>query len=365
MFELLTAMFSTDNFNLREDWAAREKRIKKKIMADSPSILESIENTDFLQVISLLATHQKKMEAIKDGMPPENYPAISCKRKDILDLTLNEYLITKDAATKGFERVAKFLYSQYMFSPEDIPYTKKAVPLAAIMAKLGDRAEEEGVRKKVAQWFWCGIFGELYGSAQESRFAKDLPEVLSWISGGEIPSTVAEANFNPPRLLSMKTRNSAAYKGVYALLMKKGCLDFKSGHPLDLNTFFNEGMDIHHIFPKEWCEKIGGKDASIYNSIINKTAISSTANRKIGGNAPSVYLERAQKDWGIDRDRMDEILRSHMINPEALRKDAFDEFFEARRVALLNLIGGAIGKALVQNQGTSGATQEDNDTEPE
>ncbi len=365
VFELLTAMFSTNDFNLRDDWDARSKRIKRKVLADHPSTMEDIENTDYLQVVSLLSTYQKKMSAIEGGLPPENAPAISCKRKDILGLTLGEYLQQDDAATRGFERAVKFLHSQFMFSPRDIPYTKQAVPLSAIMAVLGDRVEEEGVRLKIAQWFWCGIFGELYGSAIESRFAKDLPEVLAWIDGGATPSTVAEANFNPPRLLTMKTRNSAAYKGVYALLMRKGCLDFKSGHPLEINTFFDEDMDIHHIFPKEWCEKIGGVDASVYNSIINKTAISSTANRKIGGNAPSRYLERGQKDWGIAQERMDDILRSHLINPEALRKDAFDEFFESRRSALLELISEAMGKAPNQGQGIMDVPQDDSGNDSE
>ena len=26
------------------------------------------------------------------------------------------------------------------------------------------------------QWFWSGVFGELYGGANETRFALDMPE---------------------------------------------------------------------------------------------------------------------------------------------------------------------------------------------
>jgi hypothetical protein len=29
---------------------------------------------------------------------------------------------------------------------------------------------------KLIRWYWCGIFGELYGGAIETRFAKDLPQ---------------------------------------------------------------------------------------------------------------------------------------------------------------------------------------------
>ena len=45
----------------------------------------------------------------------------------------------------------------------------------------------------------------------------------SWAGFGEgapLPTTVRDSNFNPHRLLTLRTRNSAAYKGIYALLGK-------------------------------------------------------------------------------------------------------------------------------------------------
>jgi hypothetical protein len=36
---------------------------------------------------------------------------------------------------------------------------------------------------KIERLFWCGVFGELYGGAVETRSNKDLPEVLAWIKG--------------------------------------------------------------------------------------------------------------------------------------------------------------------------------------
>jgi hypothetical protein len=43
---------------------------------------------------------------------------------------------------------------------------------------------------------------------------------------------------------------------------------------------------------------------------------------------------------------MDEILRSHLIDPLALRADDFDRFFEARSEALLAKIEKAMGKSI-------------------
>jgi hypothetical protein len=43
---------------------------------------------------------------------------------------------------------------------------------------------------------------------------------------------------------------------------------------------------------------------------------------------------------------MDELLHSHRINPELLRSDAFDAFYEQRRRDLLELISAVIGKPI-------------------
>ena len=62
------------------------------------------------------------------------------------------------------------------------------------------RWKHDAVRKKLAQWYWSGVFGELYGGAVETRFAKDLAEFLSWIDGGGEPATVKDAGFRAERL---------------------------------------------------------------------------------------------------------------------------------------------------------------------
>src|ERR1039458_4722083 len=87
----------------------------------------------------------------------------------------------------------------------------------------------------------------------------------------------------------MRSRTSAAYRGLYVLLQDQGAKDFFwKARMVDLDR--NEkGIDIHHIFPKKWCQD-HGIAPKVFNSIVNKTAISYKANRKIGGSAPSEYL---------------------------------------------------------------------------
>src|SRR5208337_1509750 len=150
-------------------------------------------------------------------------------------------------------KASKSLFGLKIFASRDLPYRTQVTPMAAILAVLGDKADTDNVRAKLAQWYWCGVFGELYGSAVETQFAKDVPEFLAWLDGGPEPTAIAEANFSRERLLTLKTRNSAAYKGLYALLLKEGGLDLRSGETINQQSYFDEKIDIHHIFPQKWC----------------------------------------------------------------------------------------------------------------
>lgn len=221
------------------------------------------------------------------------------------------------------------------------------MPLAAIIADIGDAWEHDTTRAKLVRWYWNGVFGELYGSAVESRIARDFVEVPPWLQGGPEPSTVSETMFRADRLKTMRMRLSAAYKGVNALLMKKGAQDFRSGQKFDHTVFFGESVDIHHIFPQDWCRKQSIKPAE-YDSIINKTPLSFRTNRIIGGIAPSEYLAKLEKGDkqtpAIDQKHLDAYLRSHLIDPDILRSNNFDTFMVDRQKQLLRLIEQATGK---------------------
>src|SRR5271157_5627026 len=332
VFELLTAIYAAEEFNLRKDWEEIERSLK------NIEVLTKIQNTDFLQAISLLATYEHKISSPDVG--------VSCKRKEILNLRLEDYKKWAKLAKSGFLRAAEFLYSQKIFSHRDLPYRTQVVPLATIFAMLGDKAETDGVKAMIARWYWCGVLGELYGSAIEGRFAKDLPEVINWINGGQEPSTIQDANFAPTRLYTLRTRNSAAYKGISALLMREGALDFRSGDTYDKQKYFDKQVDIHHIFPVDYCKRMK-IDEKKFDCIINKTPLSAKTNRMIGGNAPDVYLDKIQKNAGITPNRMDEILSSHIIDYAALRKDDFEIYFSAREHAILSRIEKAMGKNIL------------------
>ena len=335
VFELLTASFAVENFDLREDWNKRSEHMKENF-----PVLEELENVNFLRALTLLATKANPNVAV------------SCTRRDILRLNLKDYQKLAEQVEDGFLKAARFLHRQKIFNAKDLPYQTQLVPLAAILANLGDIGETNRVQQKIARWYWCGVLGEMYGAATDTRFASDLSEVTAWVKeNANQPRTIREANFREDRLPELRTRNGAAYKGIHALVMhdrgEMKCSDFRTGIPIDEKVYFDDNIDIHHIFPKAWCEGQGIK-SDAYNSIINKTALSASTNRQIGDMAPSKYLLKIQRETDIDSSGMDKILDAHLICPNTLRDDNFMGFFEARKEALLNTIEKAMGKKIIR-----------------
>lgn len=143
--------------------------------------------------------------------------------------------------------------------------------------------------------------------------------------------------------MSLRTRNSAAYKGLYALQMKRGGRDFRTGNTIDIHAYVGDAIDIHHIFPQHWC-LANGIEQGLADSVVNKTAIDAQTNRRIGGRAPSAYLGSIEAVDRLDSAALDELLRSHDIDPVAMRRDDFAAFFSHRFERLLVQIEAAMGK---------------------
>lgn len=328
VFELVTAMFAMDDFPLREDW---EKRQKKYFSGD---LLKIITATDLLTACTLLTSYKKG-------------GTVSCKKKDVLNLTLAEYKQYADELCDGFVEAEKLLEEERIFSSKDLPYSTQFIPLAVMCTLLKKQIHITNVKNKIKQWYWCGVFGELYGSANETRYVVDVVGVMDWISNpsAELPRTVQDAYFNPTRLLTLQTRQSAAYKGVMALILKNHSQDFISGREMDFSAYKSENIDIHHIFPSDYCET-ENLPKKKWNSIINKTPISYSTNRQIGGVAPSKYLSKIEHDGKVNPEILDEYLSSHWISSRCCRGDDFDNHIVYRAKKILDAIQSAMGKTI-------------------
>lgn len=329
VFELVTAIFAMDDFELRKDW---EERKAKYFDGD---LLSCITATDFLTACTLLSTYKKG-------------GTVSCKKKDVLNLSLKDYNNFADALSEGFVEAEKILQEERVFSNKDLPYSTQLIPLAALCTLLsnGNRIKVTNIKNKIRQWYWCGVFGELYGGANETRYVNDVVGVMNWIeNNGNIPKTIQESYFNPTRLLTLQSRQSAAYKGIMALILKNHCKNFISGREMDFTVYKSENIDIHHIFPKSYCEK-NNLPKEKWNSVVNKTPISYSTNREIGGVAPSEYLKKIEEKGQVDYNSLNDYLQTHLIDVSAARSNDFEKHIVLRSKLLLDAIEKATGKII-------------------
>ena len=380
-FELLTAIFAADNFDLREDlrgtdraaFIARHRREPKleevqfgrlnQIKGEARyGTLAKLDERDVLQVACVLQTHAERRAAIANGKTEQrDIPAVSLKAKDLLKLDCAIYRANADRLMEGYIQARNFFERLNIIRERDIPYLPTAKTLAAVYASLGQSDLNAAQTDQLAQWFWAVALGETYGSSTDTRVARDFLELLDWLEGGgDTPRALTEINIRADRLDELRSRQSAGYKALHAAILNEGCLDFRTGKEAHKMDAHDDPVDIHHIFPRKW-SVANGIGSERYDSIINKTPLFARTNRIIGGRAPSQYLARLEAELADSegdesaRERLDAILRSHLIDPDLLRADDFDAFHRDRKEKLLKLIEQKTGREILRNA----ETQED------
>lgn len=335
VFELVTASLAAEGVELRQEW----KSIRKEFDAPQYEVLRDVNGTDFITSMTLWESYEQSL--IKDT-------GVKCKKKDVMGLRKSVFGAKKDGLKAAFIDAARFLIKQGIYTSANLPYNTQYIPLAAIFAY--DNSHQKVLNNlanlvKLSKWYWCGVLGELYGGANESRYALDIKDFFAWVNDDSaIPDTVARSSFQATRLLTLQTRNSAAYKGLMALILQDELLDFATASKMSIATYTLENTDIHHIFPASYCEK-AGLPIKKWNSVINKTMLSASTNRSIGGVAPSKYIQKLFKE-NIDTDSIKMAICTHKIDFDLLNEDNFDEFIRDRAIKLLGCIEKATGKVV-------------------
>ena len=142
-FELLTAIYAAEEFDLREDWSGpldKSEPGRRERILGSPNridVLGGVYSIDFLQACALIHTREDRLAKERDGVEDRLLPQVSCNREALLALPLDAYRMYTDAVESGFGEVASFLHEQKIISQRDVPYAPLLVGLAATFAILG------------------------------------------------------------------------------------------------------------------------------------------------------------------------------------------------------------------------------------
>lgn len=362
VFELLTAKYAGDQqyvgsfgnyYKLPDEW----QDIKKSLVSTYPvfgrwenGVEDGLSSSDFLQAVVLVHTWECKQR--------EPRTSVSCKRRDLLNLPLDVFRRLAPRVAAAFDWVGAFLEQQCIVRTADLPYRTQLVPLAAVRAIVegATDASETSAEDRIAQWYWCGVLGEMYGGSTESRFVRDVEQLVPWLlsAAAIVPDTITEAAFLSDRLDGLTTRNSAAYKGIYALLIKQGAVDwYFTDAPLSAGRLVEHNVAVRQIFPKGWFTRNDREWAARSNSIVNKTPLSHRAGRSMSG-SPAAYLKALALESGMRPEWYDDVLATHLLDPSALHEGDFVRFYENRAKQLLELVRFAMGKRTVSRDAEAG-----------
>lgn len=330
VFELLTAMFASQDpdFELARDWAGVEKRLR-----EHPA-LDGIGRIEFLRALALLGTSRRGHATGHRG--------------DILTISLEEYRAHAGELTDAFIQVADFLAERCILSVEQVPYSAQLVPLATILARLAEHPgalESERSRDRLNQWFWSGVFGELYGAhAPTIRAGLDVTEVTPWVleQTDEVPNTVSTARFSETRLLTAG-EDSGVYRGLFALLMARGARDWRTGKPFNRETFAELAPSFHTVFPADCCAGMGVAP-ELAASVLNRTPMGKRTEVVIESNEPKRYLPRLQSKSLLDDAEFDAVIEGHEIDPRCLIDSNWEGFVADRTQRLIGVVEHALGK---------------------
>ena len=104
VFELVTATYATNEFDLRKDWEKCKKIIRAENEMLRTDLLDGIDEINFLTSVTLYTSYKNKI-AGKSG-------TVSCKKKDVLNLPYEYYLENRDEVLEGY-KIAREFYRTY------------------------------------------------------------------------------------------------------------------------------------------------------------------------------------------------------------------------------------------------------------
>ena len=326
VFDLLTARLFRAGVDLHQLWkqALREHPLLRLFAGGEPDLEDAAPEwygIFLLRTVALLPGQEVKARKLI-ALEPEGFGADWMRAAEAMEQALKRITST---GQDGFG----------VFAPRWLPYSTNLPVLAAALAKFEERWAGAEAYATLRRWYWASVFLQRYRGSTDAVTYADYRELMAYIfEGGAEPTTFREVREriidNPGFSLRSVTRQNALYRGVMNLIACRGARDFLTGD----HIAFHE-LDDHHIFPRAFLAERGivGDEA---NTVVNKTLIKDSTNRRISRSRPSKYLREV-----IPAEKREEILASHFIPPEAIHameRDDYEGFLEAREQAILKEI---------------------------
>ena len=196
------------------------------------------------------------------------------------------------------DTISYLISNKYILDKDWIPYENMIIPLMMFLNNLKNKRFSQMTHSQAEfldYWYWSAAISKRYSggstneiiildSEQLIHVAKDEPiDAYNYFKQLDPQKLIKE----PSDLIDIPAKsNSPVYNAAISLMMKSigGVPSWRNG------SCTCEEVDSHHIFPKEFLDKMGVEEF-LRESLVNRVLISKTDNIKIGKKAPSQYLQ--------------------------------------------------------------------------
>lgn len=211
------------------------------------------------------------------------------------------------------------------------------------------------IEKLVKRWVIMSIITQRYTSSPESQFDLDIrrlneaQDLVQYIDdelnrrlGDAFWESILVENFNTPVV-------SSPYWKTYLIAQISLNDNAFLSKDMKVRTLVEGRGDVHHIFPKDYLQKNGKNNKSIYNQIANFALIQTEINLQITNKAPNVYMLEITEQCNNgsikigsidDKSLLEDNLRINCIPTgfENMIVENFDEFLKQRRILMAQKI---------------------------
>ena len=224
------------------------------------------------------------------------------------------------------------------------------------------------LRGMIAKWFFMSSITARYSSSAETRMERDLADLrgvkdatqyvehLQKVIDDELTNDFWSISL-PNGLATSAARSPSWFAYCAALnLIEAPVLFSKMKVPDLLDPVANANkaaLERHHLFPKDYLEKIGIKDDRERNQNANYALVEWDDNIHIANAPPNEYFPKYIQRFKSDPEKLNRMLMLHALPPQ-WESMPYDEFLRERRRLLAKVIRkGYDWLAKVEEKGVS------------
>lgn len=211
------------------------------------------------------------------------------------------------------------------------------------------------IERMVKKWVIMSIITQRYTSSSESQFDLDIrrlseaDNLVDYINnelerrlGDAFWDNILVENFNTP------VASSPYWKTYLIAQIALNDTVFLS-KDMKIRSLVEGRGDVHHLFPKDYLQKNGKNNKSVYNQIANFTLIQTETNLQISNKSPREYMLEVNNQCNNKKITIGSICDEKILNknlkanciPEGfdtMTVENFEDFLKQRRILMANKI---------------------------